>query len=84
MLVTKSKLSDPYFKQLLRDIEKSNLLREDLTFGTICCLRPNYYDTDENQKKKYKSDYNQIKRRTESAYIKLLDTFSIPVGPALQ
>jgi hypothetical protein len=84
MLVTKSKLSDPYFKQLLLDIEKSNLLRDDLTFGTICRLRPNYYDTDENLKKKYKSDFDQIKRRTESAYIKLLDSFSIPVGAALQ
>mgnify|MGYP000102243820 CR=1 FL=1 len=83
-MVTKQKLSDPYFKQLLLDIEKSNLLRKDLTFRTICRLRPNYYDADETLKKKYSSNFDQIKRRTESAYIKLLDTFSIPVGPALQ
>jgi len=83
-MITKEKRSDPYFKQLLLDIEKSNLLRNDLTFGTICKLRPNYYDTDETLKKKYFSNFDQIKRRTESAYIKLLDIFSIPLGPALK
>ena len=71
-MITKEKRSDLYFKQLILDIEKSNLLRNDLTFGTICRLRPNYYDTDETLKKKYFSNFDQIKRRTESAYIKLL------------
>jgi hypothetical protein len=83
-MVTKVKLADPYFKQLLLDIEKSNLLREDLTFGTLCRLRKNYYDVNETFKKKYKSEFCQIKRRTNSAYVKLLDKFHIPVGPALQ
>ncbi len=84
MAVTKEKLSDPYFKQLLLDIEKSNLLRKDLTFGAICCVQPNYYDANEDLEKKYGCEFDQIKRRTVSSYIKLLDRFSVPIGPALQ
>ena len=84
MLVSTSKRADPYFKQLLLDIEKSNVPREDLTFGTLCRLRPTYYDVDESKKKKYKNEFDQIKRRTPTAYIKLLDTFGIELGPVLQ
>jgi hypothetical protein len=47
-------------------------------------LHPNYYDAKKNQKKKYRSDFDQIKRPTETAYAKLLNSFNIPVGPALQ
>jgi hypothetical protein len=84
MAVTRAKRNDPYFKQLLIDIEESNLLREELTFRDICRVRPNYYDANEHLKKKYKGEVDQIKRKTLSAYFKLLDTFGVPVGPALQ
>jgi hypothetical protein len=84
MSFSKSKLSDPYFKQLLLNIEQSNLLRKDLTFGAICCVQPNYYDANEDLEKKYGCEFDQIKRRTVSSYIKLLDRFSVPIGPALQ
>jgi hypothetical protein len=84
MVLSTSKKTDPFFKQLLIQTEKSNLLREDLTFGTVCRLCPNTFDANETLKKKYKREFDQIKRRTESAYIKLLDSFEIPIGPALQ
>ena len=70
--------TDPSFKQLLVDTEKINLLREDLTLGAICRLRPSCCNAgNEKLKKKHKSDLNQIKRRTKSAHITLLDLFSI-------
>jgi hypothetical protein len=78
------KQTDPCFRQLLLDVEASNLLREALTFGSICKVKPNFYDANEDLKKKYSNVFDQIKRRTESAYIKLLDSFKIPFGPALQ
>jgi hypothetical protein len=84
MSLSKSKPFNPYFKQLLLDIEQSNLLCEDLTFGTIYRVHPNYYDAKEDLKKKYGGEFDQIKRQTVSAYIKLLNRFSVPVGPALQ
>ena len=84
MTVSSVKLTDPIFKQLLLDIEKSNHLREDLTFGTICQIRPHYYDGSTTLKNKYGGEFDQIKRKTESAYIKLLDDLDIPPGPALE
>jgi hypothetical protein len=84
MSVSKANLSDPYFKQLLLDIEKTGLLRDDLKYGVICRLNPRFYDATEDLKKRNGQIFDQIKRRTESAYIKLLDKFCVPVGPALQ
>jgi hypothetical protein len=84
MSFPESNLSDPYFKQLLLNIDQSNLLRKDRTFGASCCVQPNYFNANEDLKKKYGGKFDQIKRRTVSAYIKLLDRFSVPVGPALQ
>ena len=84
MSISAAKLKDPYIKQLCIDIEASNLLRQDLTFGTICRTRKNYYDASEDFKKKYLKEFDQLKRRKQDAYIKVLDKFSIQLGPALQ
>jgi hypothetical protein len=46
---------------MLLDIEKSNVLREELTFGCICRVHPNYYDVTEEVKKKHASEFDQSK-----------------------
>ena len=84
MPVSRSKLADPIFKQMLMDIEESNLLREDVTFGNLCHTHPRCYDANEDLKKKCANEFDQIKRKTQAAYINLLDTLSVPLGPALQ
>ena len=83
-MVSRSRLADPIFKQMLLDIEESSLLRKDLTFGLICRVHPNRYDANADLKKKYGNDFDQIKRKTQRAYITLLDALSVPLGPALQ
>jgi hypothetical protein len=84
MSISNSKLKDPYIKQLCIYIEASNLLREDLTFGAICRTRKNYYDASEDFKKKYLKEFDQLKRRKQESYIKVLDKFDIELGRALQ
>ena len=78
------KLKDPYFKQLLLDIESSNVPLEDITFGTICRLRPKYYDITQEFKKKYNTEFKQIKRQSQENYLKLLKRSNIEPGPALK
>jgi hypothetical protein len=84
MSISAEKLNDPYTKQLCIDIEASNLLQKDLTFGALCRARKNYYDVSEQFKKSYLTEFNQIKRRNQDFYIKVLDKFGIKIGPALQ
>jgi hypothetical protein len=84
MSISDAKLKDPYIKQLCIDIEASNLLRENLTFGAICRTRKNYYDVSEGFKKKYNKEFDQLKRRKQESYIVVLDKFDIELGPALQ
>jgi hypothetical protein len=84
MSISAEKLNDPHIKQLCIDIEASNLLRKDLTFGALCRARKNYYDVSEQFKKRYLTEFYQIKRRNQDSYIKVLDKFGIEIGPALQ